>query len=134
MRQARLVRIETDPEHGTFGTLLLDGIAFCVTLEPYSRDNEKSISCIPTGQYTCKRVNSPTYGNTFEITNIEGRSHVLFHPGNFDDNTKGCVLLGQYYGKLKGDRAVLNSGNTFKTFLKNLSDVNEFKLSIIEVF
>jgi len=134
MRQVRLVRLETDPDHGTFGTLLIDGITFCVTLEPYSRDNEQNVSCIPTGQYICKRVDSPTYGITFEITNIQDRSSVLFHPGNIDDNTMGCVLLGQYYGKLKGDRAVLNSGNTFKAFMKELSGINEFKLSVIEAF
>jgi hypothetical protein len=134
MRQIRLVRVETDPEHGTFGTLLIDGIAFCVTLEPYSRDNEKSVSCIPTGQYACERVNSPTYGNTFEVTNIQGRSDVLFHPGNIDENTMGCVLLGQYYGKLRGNRAVLNSGNTFKAFLKELSNDNVFKLTVVDIF
>lgn len=134
MRQVRIVRLETNPVHGTFGTLLLDSEAFCVTLEPYSRDNAQDISCIPTGQYLCKRVDSPKYGNTFEITNVEGRSHVLFHPGNRDVNTEGCILLGQYYGKLSGDRAVLNSGNTFDKFIKELSDVNEFKLTVIEAF
>lgn len=134
MKQVRIVRVETNPFHGTFSTIVIDGRAFCVALEPYSRDNAQSVSCVPTGQYICKRVNSPKYGDTFEITNVEGRSHVLFHAGNTDSHTKGCVLLGQYYGKLTGDRAVKNSGNTFKAFLKELSSVNEFKLTIIEAF
>jgi len=127
-----LIRIEKS-DHGTFGVLKLNGGAFCVTLEPEDKDNKVNISCIPEGEYTCKRVFSPKYGSTFEVTEVDGRSHILFHAGNVETNTKGCILLAQYFGKLKGARAVLNSGNTFRRFREELIRVKEFKLKIISV-
>lgn len=134
MKQGKIVRLETNPEQGTFGTMLISGDVFCVTLEPYSRDNARNVSCIPTGQYLCKRIDSPTYGITFEVTNIQDRNYVLFHPGNIAGNTEGCILLGQYYGKLGKDRAVLNSGATFIKFLRIMAGVDIFKLTITEAF
>ena len=127
-----IIRIE-ESDQGSVGVLRMDGKAFCCTLEPPDRDNRQNISCIPIGTYTVRRVNSPRFGNTFEITNVPGRSHVLFHPGNRVKDTKGCVIVGQYFGKLKGDRAVLNSGKTFGAFLKALADLDEFPLEIREV-
>lgn len=127
-----LLRIE-ESEQGTIGVLLMDGEAFCCTLEPPDKDNQSNISCIPSGTYLAMRVDSPKYGNTFEITKVPNRSHVLIHPGNLVKHTKGCVLLGQYFGKLKGARAVLNSGTTFKAFLKRVENLDSFEMKITEV-
>jgi len=134
MRQVTLVRLNTDPNHGTFGVLLIDGETFCVTLEPYKRDNQVGVSSIPTGQYICERYSSQKYPNTFEITGVAGRTKVLFHKGNVDRATRGCVLLGQYFGKLKSERAVLNSGATFGAFLVALKNESKFMLTIKECF
>ena len=127
----KLIRVETGNE-GTFGVLLLNDEAFCVTLEPEDLDNQDSISCIPTGTYLCKRVVSPKYGDVFEVQDVPNREHILFHAGNRDNNTEGCILLAQYFGKLKGDRAVLNSGNTLKAFRLELEGHMSFALQIIE--
>jgi len=120
-----LIRIEDGPE-GTFGVLRVDRKAFCVTLEPPDKKNQKRISCIPEGVYLCSRYMSPKYGMTFEITDIPNRDFVLFHAGNVVRHTKGCVILAQYFGKLMGDRAVLNSGNTFKRFMKCMGKRKHF--------
>ncbi len=130
--EATIIRVE-ESDQGTIGVLLLDGQAFCCTLEPPDRDNQVNISCIPPGHYTVIQVNSPRYGDTFEITGVPKRSHVLFHAGNVVKHTKGCVLLGQYFGKLQGNRAVLNSGKTFQEFLVRLSNKGSFELDIKEV-
>jgi len=118
---------------GTFGALLINGHVFCVTLEPPDFDNQQNISNIPPGKYICKRVSSPKYGNTFEITGIPNRSHVLFHAGNIVKHTKGCVLLARKWGVLNKDRAILNSGNTFKEFMAKMITINECELEIVEV-
>lgn len=131
MRQVRLSRLETNPKYGTFGVLVVDGEAFCVTLEPYSRNNAASVSNINAGQYLCEVVNSPAWGHTYTVTNVEGRDYIRFHSGNTDDNTEGCIIIAQYFGKLQGDRAVLNSGNTHKAFMELMND-EPFILTITE--
>jgi hypothetical protein len=132
MMNAELIRVEKG-ESGTFGVLKIDGRVFCVTLEPQDKGNKKNISCIPEGTYTCKRNMSPKYGETFEITNVPNRSHVLIHSGNVVKHTKGCVLLARKFGVLGEDRAILNSGGTFNEFMKKTSLIDEFELTIKEV-
>lgn len=130
----RLVRLETNYRYGTFGTLMLDNEVFCVTLEPYDRNNAKFISNIPAQQYLCKKIKSPRYGRTFEITGIQGRSNVLFHAGNYSYNTRGCIILAQHYGKIQGVRAILNSGDTFRKFMKKVGHLKSFQLTITESY
>lgn len=123
-----LVRLDKASD-GIFGTLLVEGKVLCVTLEP---SPEPPLLPIPAGVYSCARRNSPTFGHTFVVEDVPGRTHILFHPGNRVKDTKGCILLGQYFAKLYGDRAVLNSGNTFKEFMTSLSEVEHFALEIID--
>lgn len=133
-----LIKVKTlrvsESDEGTFGTMTIDGHAFCCTLEPPDRDNKKNVSSIPAGKYVCRRVMSPKYGDTFEITDVPNRTHVLFHPGNVVKHTRGCVILGQHYGKLYGDRAVLNSGKTFKSFMYALKDVDSFDYEVVDSY
>jgi len=134
MNQVRLTRIETSSEHGTFGVLTINGEVFCVTLEPYWRDNTSGVSSIPTGQYICKPFKSPKFGDVYMVMDVQGRSMVEFHKGNVDRHTRGCILLGQYFGKLSStERAVLNSGNTFKSFMSKMDD-KEFNLTIVDSY
>ena len=129
-----LIRLEENYEHGTFGVVKINKEVFCVDLEPRDEENATNISSIPAQQYVCKRVMSPRFGETFEIMDVPDRFNVLFHSGNTDDNTLGCILLAQYFGKLKGNRAVLNSGNTFKAFMKVMQKQDVFHLTIREVY
>ena len=133
MKKIKVIRLE-ESEQGTLGAMTIDGEAFCCTLEPSDEDNQRNISCIPRGDYVASRIKSPRFGDTFEVLDVPGRTYILFHAGNTERNTKGCVLLGQYFGKLKGERAVLNSGNTFKAFLKRMKDVDSFYLDITEAY
>jgi len=85
----RLKRIATSDKNGTFGVLLevdreAGDVPFCVTLEPplvLNKDGTTTpfLSSIPTGIYICRRVDSPRFSNTFEITEVPGRTHILFH-------------------------------------------------------
>ena len=128
----RLLRIEENFQHGTFGILLIQSKVFCITLEPPDKENLQSKSSIPAQQYMCERYSSVKYPDTFRIMNVPGRSYVLFHAGNIDDHTQGCILLGQYFGKLKNNRAILNSGKTFKDFMALMAGVDKFHLTIKE--
>lgn len=126
-------------EDGTPGVLLDLGAGapqdspepFALTLEPPWRDNAVGRSCIPVGQYTCRRVQSPKFGNTFEITDVPGRTHVLFHKGNTEDNTEGCVLVGEEFARWGDGRvSVARSGYGFMEFLDRLAAEDEFVLDV----
>ena len=125
----QLIRVE-ESSKGTFGVLKIDGEAFCVTLEPPDNENYENISCIPENIYFCRRIVSRKFADTFMVKNVFGRTDILFHAGNVLEDTKGCIVLGQHFGKLRGDRAVLNSGNTFQQFMRKLDGLKIFILEV----
>ena len=128
-----IVRVSSLDE-GTFGVMLFDGKPFAVTGERPWRDNQKSVSCIPTGMYLCKRYKSEKYPDTFEIMNVPNRTYVLFHQGNFPlEDSEGCVLVAEKFNEVDGKVAVLESKHGFEEFKRNLKDVCTFMLQIIEV-
>lgn len=125
----RLIRISYLDQQ-TFGVLLDEKTPFCLTLERPWLENRRSVSCIPEGHYLCKRVDSPKFGDTFEVTNVPERSHILFHPGNLTDDTHGCILTGEQYEKLYGQNAIVASGKAFREFKNRLKGIDEFVLII----
>ena len=131
---AELIRLEEHESFGTFGVLKLNKAVFCVTLEPPDRLNAPNVSSIPAQQYICTRTKSPRYGETFKVTRVPGRTAILFHAGNDVDDTEGCVCLAEHFGKLRGNRAVLNSGATFKRFMQIMEGIQFFHLTIREVY
>lgn len=131
MKRVEVIRLEKGQD-GTFGVLRLDGQVLCVTLEPPDKGNKRDVSCIPAGEYICKRVESPSFGTTFEVTGVPNRSHILFHQGNVVNDTHGCVLLGTRFGTLGQERGVLQSRNALHTFLKRCGDADGFGIVINE--
>ena len=129
-----LIRLEENDQFGTFGVLKIDKQVFCVTLEPSDRLNAPFVSSIPAQQYICKKVISPRYGETFEVTKVPNRTNILFHPGNEMRDTEGCILLAQHWGKLNHNRGILNSGVTFRNFINKLRADEEAHLTIKEIY
>lgn len=129
MKIVELVRLE-EGEQGIIGILKIDKEVFCYTLEPTDKLNKPNESCIPIQQYRCIKIQSPKFGETFEITNVPNRIHILFHKGNTADDTLGCILLGLTVGKLKGQKAILNSGKTFAGFMGIMLNESSFHLTI----
>ena len=122
----RLVRISTG-QKGTFGVLTDGNIAFALTLEPPWKNNQTFISCIPEGIYNCESVNSVRFGYTFEIKDVPSRTHILFHCGNNQRNTKGCVLVGEQFE----NDGILASRAGYKEFMFRLKDYEAFPLEIV---
>lgn len=129
-----ILRVQEDFNYGTFGILKINKIVFCWTLERPDIENEVNISSIPAQQYTCKRYHSSKYPNTFEITNVPNRTKVLFHSANIDNQIKGCIALGERLGYLYGDRAIMNSGATFRRFMEEMKGISKFHLTIKEEY
>lgn len=124
-----LVRVERS-EDGVFGVLRTEGKVVCCTLEPRDLNNAQDVSCIPEGEYHCRRVRSPRFGETFEVCAVPDREHILFHPGNTSRDTHGCILLGQGVGMLGGVRGITDSRNACRDFLHLLAGRDQVELRI----
>lgn len=130
MPRLDLVRVLSNAK-ATFGVLISKGRPFAVTLEKPWRDNKPQVSCIPAGTYLCKRVQSPKFGNTFEITGVVGRSEILFHKGNVETDSLGCVLVAESFEDWKDGRpSIANSAQGFAQFLNEFAGVDEFLLTV----
>jgi hypothetical protein len=117
---------------GTFSVLDEEGQPFAVAVEPPSNSVGRYLT--PVGEYFCNRVNSPKFGNTFEITGVAGHDHILFHWGNLYTDSLACVIVGEKFGVIKGLTAVQESKSTpnegFNEFLLRTKGLTQFKLVI----
>ena len=90
---------DTFTDESTIGELFLNGERFCDTLELPYRDNQKSISCIPTGEYKVRlrlpRESATRHYIHLLVKDVKDRSHILFHRGNTAKDSRGCILVGQ---------------------------------------
>lgn len=132
MKSLTIKRIASRSD-GTFGVLLDGGEPFALTLERSWLNNAVGKSCIPLGVYMCRRVQSPKFGNTFEVSNVPGRTHILFHKGNIDDDSHGCILIGEEFTHWNdGSVSIARSGPGFTEFLERLAGADEFGLTVLE--
>ena len=85
-------------EESTIGKLYLDGEWLCDTLELPYIDNQKSISCIPAGQYKVRlrlaRESATRNYLHLLVEDVKDRTYILFHRGNAAKDTRGCILVG----------------------------------------
>ena len=86
-------------DKSTIGELFVNGERFCDTLELPWLDNQRSISCIPEGQYKV-RLRYPRESGTRDylhllVQDVPDRSYILVHIGNKSSDTRGCILVGQ---------------------------------------
>lgn len=104
----------------TIGSLLVDGVKFCDTLEPTDRGlhagmtskviikvkKDKGKTAIPTGVYTVNmntvspRFKTRTWARPYggivpRLEAVPGFVGVLIHPGNMTSDTDGCILVGR---------------------------------------
>ena len=133
MKRLTLKRIVLNST-GTYGVLIHNNTPFAVTAERESLCNIPNESCIPAGKYICKRVNSPSHGDCFEITNVPGRSHILFHKGNIaEKDSAGCVLIAESFNLLHDMQAVTDSTHGYNEFMQTIGTDKAFHLTILEV-
>ncbi|MBU1003008.1 MAG: hypothetical protein KKE73_10855 [Proteobacteria bacterium] len=123
-----IIRLAEVPGLGTMGAMRVQKVPVCLTMEREDLLNAQNMSSIPAQQYLCRRVNSPKFGNTFEVVGVPGRSAVLFHKGNTQEDSHGCILLGSKFA----DNAVAESAPAFEKFLKLMDGHDEFHLTIVE--
>jgi hypothetical protein len=116
----------------TLGQLYIDDISECDTLEDEYREVKvKGETRIPAGVYKLKirefggfhekyKKRFPKFHEgMIEICDIPGFTDVLIHCGNYDEDTMGCLLLGQA-NIGPGGYSLTNSSLTYEAFYKKV--------------
>lgn len=141
MIQATLIRQDTG-DHGTFGAILFPRGFAIHTLELPWEENKQSVSCIPCGLYLCEMDQSPRWGMTYHVRDVPGRTHILFHKGNWagrksmpelQTKTAGCILVGSDRGPIppyENQDAVRASGQALVEMMTHLKE-EPFELLIL---
>lgn len=105
-------------ENYTIGNLSINGKFFCNTIEDKNRDLNKNgkfdngeykvyaQTCIPFGEYKVVLFMSPKYKRLLpKLLNVPHFEGILIHNGTDENNTSGCIIVGE--NKIKGK--VINS-------------------------
>ena len=92
----------------TIGTLYINGVRFCDTLEDANRDlnhngtfdnGEQKVmhhTAIPFGTYNIIVCYSPKFRRYLpRLQNVPHFSGILIHRGNAAEDTSGCILVGE---------------------------------------
>lgn len=87
---------------------------------------------VPLGVYTCVRgihqLEKMTHSfETFQVMNVPGHTNILFHSGNVNADSAGCILLGL---KNDNDKEILESRIAFQLFMSRLEGQNSFELTV----
>ena len=113
----------------TLSTVQGQQIAFCLE-HAYLQPGGSWLPKIPLGTWECIKGAHQLSGGppftTFEITGVAGHTGLLFHPGNYDLDSEGCVLLGTELG----NQMILNSRIAFQGFITLQAGLSSFSLTV----
>ena len=96
----------------TEGTISINGILLCRSVELGWANNERNVSCVPEGVYPVAIIQHPKFGECLQINGVKGRSGILVHVANdAQKELRGCIapvfsLTGS--GKGQYSRLALN--------------------------
>ena len=125
-------------EKYTIGHLFINDEYFCDTIEDKDRGLDDSMTeseikkikikgktAIPTGEYKLAIDYSPHFGkNCFHILNVKGFDGIRIHSGNDEEDSEGCLIVGQ--NKLVGK--VINSKDTLAKLYKKTDNEKNIKI------
>lgn len=126
-------------EDGIFGKITsYDGSFQCVTLEhAFAINGHGFIPKVSSGTYVCVRgIHKLEHGKpfeAFEVTGVAGHNGILFHIGNFNNDSDGCILVGESVatGSEDGIQVITHSEVTFNKLMEMQAGLNEFTLTVI---
>lgn len=112
-----------------------DTLGVFSTLERPDLNNQRNISCIPTGRYLCTRRN-PTQKFNYEhllVNGVPNRDAILFHIGNYVTDSQGCILVGTDFADINRDglKDITESRKAFMKLMSMLPKSGNIELYII---
>ena len=121
-----LYRFEQTPTH-TLGELIgkdnnKHAMHLCYTIELPWVANRRNISCIPSGIYRYEVSISPSFGKIVKLLNVPRRSHILIHVGNYQKDTKGCILPNWSYSYTRDSKTAygISSRDALELILESI--------------
>lgn len=123
---------------GIFGDLFCDetGDHLASTLEHSYPKGDDFAPKLPDGVYACERGPHRLKADadpfeTFEIKGVPGHWGILFHVGNYNRDSQGCVLIGTGIGwTAKKEKMIVGSKLAFDRFMKRLEGHQSFTLTV----
>lgn len=126
-----LKRLRYEP-HGVYSRLSGDSIDLYTIEHAYSILGGVCAPKLSQGVYTCKRGMHKLRTNipfeTFEVLSVPGHTGILFHKGNTQADSDGCVLLGCELDM--ENKMIKNSLLAFDQFMQAQIDDDEFQLTV----
>ena len=114
-------------EQGCYSVLLWDGVPFAVSVE---RTFSEGQPILVNGLYDCVRDFYHKGGyETFEII-VEQHDRILFHKGNVETDSLGCVIVAEKFGVLEGNTAVLESKEGFGELMEKATGLKRFVMEV----
>lgn len=109
------------------GQMLVDGVYVCHTLEDEPRVKKvKGETAIPAGTYVVTLRHEGGFHEKYAklypemhqgmlwIRDVPGFEFILIHQGNTDDDTAGCVLVGEDLVEIGGEHLLRNSAVAYR--------------------
>lgn len=137
-----LERFAYSPD-GTFGKLHFPTGEDFYTVEKPWKGNAVEVSCIPEGSYSLglrysplvERLTKQNYDEAWEVQDVDGRTHILIHQGNWPNDFKGCIGLGLEYSVMNDRMGIYRNGVTrsataFREFMELMSTRGSWLLDI----
>lgn len=125
---------------GIFSNLLDDqgNQLFCTLEHAFENDDKNLVPKIPDGVFECIRGWHRLDGmveefETFEVTGVFGHRGLLFHVGNFNFDSDGCILLGSQFNKTPSVWTILNSRVAFNNFMSLQNKNDKFNLVVTSI-
>ena len=130
-------------EKYTIGKMYINGTYFCDTLEDTDRGLTQEMNldiidktkvygktAIPTGRYRVELTKSKKFGRVLPLLyNVKGFEGIRIHRGNTNEDTLGCILVGQN----KAVGKVINSAMAEQNLMDRLKEVAKNELIYITV-
>ena len=103
------------------------------TLELAWKGNKTFISCIPENTYTVTKRYTKERGWHLHIQDVEGRTWILVHKGNFYYHIEGCILPGLDLADINNDSLldVTNSEDALNEILELMPDTFELEITSV---
>lgn len=127
-RLAVVTRV-ADSDQGTIGIVHTPLGFRAYSIELPWRDNQFSVSRIPSGEYQAVWTYSPRFKrHMYVLQGTDPRLGIRIHPGNlagdkamgYRSHFEGCIGFGARVGRLSGQRAVLSSAPVVTAFERHM--------------